>query len=158
MVSGQATASRWSEAEPGLGCSGEVECLGGSGGGLQGDPVAEGFEFADVVALLAFWVDAGVVVAGAQVVETGLGIGQEVPGDDQDGTADRDDGFLLASSAGDAPVALSQERVGLGCRHGGLAQGPGQVAVAVTGGPGALLAAGRFFDSWGEPGPCLLYT
>ncbi len=32
--------------------------LGGlSGGGLQGDLVAEGFELADVVALLTFWVD-----------------------------------------------------------------------------------------------------
>ena len=39
--------------------------MGGSGCGLQGDLVAEGFEFADVVALLMFWVDAGVVVAGA---------------------------------------------------------------------------------------------
>jgi hypothetical protein len=35
-----------------MGCSGEVECLGGSGGGLEGDLVAECFEFADVVALL----------------------------------------------------------------------------------------------------------
>jgi hypothetical protein len=38
-----------------MGCSGEGECLGGSGGGLEGDFVAEGFEFADVVALLTFW-------------------------------------------------------------------------------------------------------
>jgi len=29
-----------------------------------------------VVALLTFWVDAGVEVAGAEIVETGLGIGQ----------------------------------------------------------------------------------
>jgi hypothetical protein len=35
-----------------------------SGGGLQGDLVAEGFELADVVALLALRVDAGVVEAG----------------------------------------------------------------------------------------------
>jgi len=59
----------------GMGCSGEVECLGGSGSGLQGDFVAEGFELADVVALLTFWVDPGVVVAGSQVVVTGFGIG-----------------------------------------------------------------------------------
>ena len=49
-----------------------VNGLGRSGGGLQGDPVAEGFEFADVVALLTVWVDAGVVVAGAEVVEPGV--------------------------------------------------------------------------------------
>jgi hypothetical protein len=36
----------------------EVECWGGSGGRFEGDLVADGFEFADVVALLTFWVDA----------------------------------------------------------------------------------------------------
>ena len=45
--------------------------MGGSGGRLQGDLVTEGFEFADVVALLAVRVGAGVVVAGAEVVELG---------------------------------------------------------------------------------------
>ena len=39
---------------------------------MQGDLVAEGFEFADVVALLAFWVDAGVVVAGAEILESSV--------------------------------------------------------------------------------------
>ena len=34
--------------------------MSASGGGLQGDLVAEGFELADVVALLALWADAGV--------------------------------------------------------------------------------------------------
>jgi hypothetical protein len=28
---------------------------------------------------------------------------------------DRDDGFLLASPSGNAPVTVAQERVGLGC-------------------------------------------
>jgi len=41
---------------------------------LEGDFVAEGFEFADVVALLTFWIDAWFVVAGAQVVITGFWI------------------------------------------------------------------------------------
>jgi hypothetical protein len=40
-----------------MGCSGEVEYLL-SGGGFEGDFVAEGFELADVVALPTFWVDA----------------------------------------------------------------------------------------------------
>ena len=47
-----------------------------SGGRVESDLVAEGFEFADVVALLTFWVDAGVVVAGSQVVVTGFRIGE----------------------------------------------------------------------------------
>ena len=89
-----------------------VNGLGRSGGGLQGDPVAKGFEFADVVALLTFWVDARVVVAGAEVVELDCVVAQQVPDDDQDGTTDRDDGLLFPAAASDAPVAFAQERVG----------------------------------------------
>ena len=40
-----------------------------SGGGFEGDLVAEGLELADVVALGALSVDAAVVEAGAQVLE-----------------------------------------------------------------------------------------
>ena len=47
-----------------------------SGGGLQGDLVAEGLELADVVALGALSVDAGVVEAGAQVLEPCGRVGQ----------------------------------------------------------------------------------
>src|SRR6266516_3253135 len=54
-----------------------------SGGGFEGDFVAEGFELADVVALAVVGVDAPVVEVGAQVVEAGLGVGQQVPDDDQ---------------------------------------------------------------------------
>ena len=86
--------------------------MSGSGGGLQSDPVAEGFEFADVVALLTFWVDARVVVAGAEVVEPGGVVAEQVPDDDQDGTADRNDGLLLASSAGDASGSAAVRRRG----------------------------------------------
>jgi hypothetical protein len=43
----------------------------GSCGGLQGNAVTEGFELTNVVALLTFWVDTGVVVADAEVVELG---------------------------------------------------------------------------------------
>ena len=45
----------------------------GSGGGFEGDLVAQGLELADVVALGAVGVDAGVVEAGAQVVEATVG-------------------------------------------------------------------------------------
>jgi hypothetical protein len=43
-------------------------------------------------------------------VEAGVGVGQQVPDDHQDGTADRDDGVLGTAAAGDAPVALPRER------------------------------------------------
>ena len=43
-----------------------------SGGGLQGDLVAQGLQLADVVALGALGTDTGVVEAGAEIVEVGL--------------------------------------------------------------------------------------
>jgi hypothetical protein len=77
------------DAQPG---TGEAQ----SGCGLQGDLEAEGFELADVVACLAVRADAVVVEVGAQVVVAGLRIRQQVPDDDQDRAADRDDGLFLA--------------------------------------------------------------
>jgi hypothetical protein len=62
-------STRRSAAEPGP-SSGWVSALGG---GLEGDLVAERFELADVVALGALSVDAGVIEAGAQVAEAGGG-------------------------------------------------------------------------------------
>jgi hypothetical protein len=76
------------------------------GDGLERDLVAEGLQLADVVALAAFSIDAGVVEAGSQILEVSVRIGQQVPDDDQDGAADRDDGSLGATAPGDAPVAL----------------------------------------------------
>ena len=93
-----------------------------SGGGFEGDGVAEGFELADVVAGLAAVADAGVVEAGSKVGVARLGIGEQVPGDDEDGSADGDDGFLLAAAAGDPLVALAEEGAGPGCGDGGLAE------------------------------------
>lgn len=63
-----------------------------SGGGFGSDLVTERFEFADVVAFLTFWVGAGVVVAGAEVVEPGGVFAEQMPDDDQDGTSNRDAG------------------------------------------------------------------
>ena len=54
----------------------KTSAAGVLGGGLKGDLVAERFELADMVALGALWVDAGVVEAGAQVVEAGVGVGE----------------------------------------------------------------------------------
>ena len=76
-----------------------VEC---SGCGFEGDFVAEGFELSDVVAALGGGVDVSVVVVGAEFVEPGVGVGEQVPDDHQDRAADRDDRLLLAASSGDA--------------------------------------------------------
>jgi hypothetical protein len=58
-------------------------------------------------------------------VVAGVGIGQQVPDDDQDRAADRDDRFLLAAASGDASVALTEEGVGAARRRRGLAKDPG---------------------------------
>jgi hypothetical protein len=95
-----------------------------------------------VVALGAIGVVAGVGEAGAEVVEVDLWVGQPGPDDDQDGPADRDDGPLGATAAGDAPVTLPEEGVGLAGSYGGLAEYPGQLRVAVAGGGRAFALAG----------------
>ena len=66
-----------------------------------------------MVALAAVGVDAGGVEVGAEVDEAGIGVGQQVPDDDQDGPADGDVGLGGAAAAGDPPVALAEEGVGL---------------------------------------------
>ena len=53
------------------------------GGGFEGDAVAERFELSDVVALLGVGVDVAVVVVGTELVEPGVGVGEEVPDDHQ---------------------------------------------------------------------------
>ncbi len=56
----------------------------------------EGVQATDVVAPGALGAGPGVGVVGSEIGEGGLLVGQQVPDDDQDGLADRDDGFLLA--------------------------------------------------------------
>jgi hypothetical protein len=72
-------------------------------------------------------------VVGAEIDEAGGGVREEVPDDDQDGTGHRDEGFLFADAAHQAPVALAEEGVGL--RGGGcdLAEDAFQVGVALAG-------------------------
>src|SRR4029450_11597265 len=101
----------------------------GSGGGFEGDLVAEGFELADVVALGAVGVDAGVVEAGAEVTEAGLGVDQQVPDNDQDGPAYRHDRLVGAASASDAPIALPKEPIGPPGSHGGLPKHAGALGL-----------------------------
>src|SRR5215217_7818298 len=124
-----------------------------SGGGFEGDLVAEGLQLADVVAPGALSVDAGVVEAGAQVLEPCGRVGQQMPDDDQDGPADRHDGPLGTAAAGDPTVALTKEGIGLAGGDGRLAEHPSQIRVAVPGRPAALAFAGRLLDAGGELGP-----
>ncbi|MDN5776108.1 MAG: hypothetical protein L0H96_04285 [Humibacillus sp.] len=58
----------------------------------------------------------GVVEVGAEINESGLRVVEQVPDDDQDGPADRDEGFLLAAPARDASIAFAEEGVGLAGR------------------------------------------
>src|SRR4051812_49678278 len=124
-----------------------------SGCWVEGHGESESLKFADVVADLALGVGAGVVVAGAEVDEVDVLIGEQLPDDGQDGAADRDDGSLLAAAVGDPPVALAEEGVGASGGDGGLAEYPGQVAVAVPGAGAALRPAGGLAHSGGEVGP-----
>src|SRR6202007_13858 len=55
------------------------DCVVGSGGGFEGDPVAEGGELGDVVADASLGDDAVGVVIGAEVGEGGGGGGGQVP-------------------------------------------------------------------------------
>src|SRR5215472_16895228 len=87
-----------------------------SGGGLflEQDLLAgEAFEFGDELALAAQRREP-VVPVGAEVGELGVWVGQQVPGDDQDGVADRDQGSLFAAAAGEPVVAGGQEGLGAG--------------------------------------------
>src|SRR6266568_9495671 len=108
-----------------MGCGG----AGGSGGGGEGDGEPQGFQLPDVVAGLVGFVDAVGVVAGAQVVVAGGGVGEQVPDDDQDGAGDGDQGFELAAALDQTPVALAEEGVGLGGCGGGLAEDPFEVGL-----------------------------
>ncbi|WP_239395167.1 hypothetical protein [Frankia sp. CiP3] len=63
----------------------------------------------------------------------GVGVGEEVPDDGQDGASDRDDRFLLPAASGDASVAFAEEGVGAAGGDGAFAQDAGEVGVAVSG-------------------------
>ena len=64
-----------------------------------------------MVAGLAVLVDAAGVEVGAEVVEAGGGVGQQVPDDHQDRAGDGDQSFELADAADQAAVALAQGKV-----------------------------------------------
>ena len=67
------------------------------------------FGLSDEVGFPALPGDPGVVVAGTEVVVGGVGIGEQMPDDGEDGVAHSDDGAAFAAAPGDALVALGQE-------------------------------------------------
>jgi paraquat-inducible protein B len=82
--------------------------------------VAQRLKLVDEVAGLAALVDAAGVVVGAEVLEAGGGIGEQVPDDHQDRAGHSDQSFTLADAPDQAAVALAKEGVGLGGGGGGL--------------------------------------
>src|SRR5215469_6236941 len=104
------------------------------------------------VAGASFLVDVGGVEVGAEVVVGGVGVGEQVPDDDQDGAGHGDEGFAFASAFDQAAVAFAEERVAAGGGRGGGAEHGLQVGVASGGLPAAAFAAG-LSDLGGEVGP-----
>jgi hypothetical protein len=73
--------------------------------------------------------------------------------DDEDGTAEGDDGSFGALLSGDASVVFAEEGGGSAGGDGCLAQDSGQVGVAVAGAGAAFVLSGRFPDTGGEACP-----
>src|SRR3954470_18129178 len=118
---------------------------------LQGDPVAEAGELLDESVTLPVGVAAGEVVP-AEVVVVAV-VGQQVPGDDQDGVADGDGGLLLADPAGQSPELGGQVGVaGAGGGPGALGEDVLQPDIAVGGLARAAFAAGDVVAR-ADPGP-----
>ncbi|GAB7184563.1 hypothetical protein ATKI12_6373 [Kitasatospora sp. Ki12] len=90
--------------------------------GGEGDLVAELFELPDEDAGLAGGIAEAVVPLGAEVLVGGVGAVDQVPGDDEDGAGDGDQGSVVAPSFDQAAVARAEEGVGAGGGGGGLAQ------------------------------------
>src|SRR6266536_1583779 len=92
----------------------------------------------------------------AEVGEVGVGVGEQVPDDGEDGVADGDQGAFLAAALDDPLVAGGQEGAGPGGADGGFAEGAAEPGIALAGGGGfAAPGAGRW--SWRAsscgPGP-----
>jgi hypothetical protein len=103
----------------------------------------EGFEWGDEAGLLAFGVDAAGEVVAAEFVVDGVGVGADVPGDDEDRVADGHGGSFLASPPGDLPELGGEVGVaGSASGPAALGEDPRQRRVAL-GGPAGLVLARR---------------
>ncbi len=114
--------------------------------------VAEGLELADEGAGLAGWVEVALVPVGSEFLVGGVGVVDQVPGDDEHRAGDGDQGFGMAAALDDAPVAGAEEGVSAGGGVGGLAKGAFEPGIALPGWAGGVLRAG--LDRAGaQPGP-----
>src|SRR3989442_1048971 len=110
-----------------------------SGGGLEGDVVAEAFELGDEAAGGAFGVAAAEVVAAGLAVE--LAAGEHVPAGAEDRVLDGADRFAVPDPRALAAVERLQVGVLAAARgHRGVLEGGVEPAAAFAGTPGALFA------------------
>src|SRR5215218_5578142 len=131
-------ASGRAEGPRGVGCDG----VSWSGGGLEGDGVAECFELFDEPAGAVFGGVAPGEPVGAEFAEGDAVAGDVVVGD-QDVVAGGADRFRVAAATADLPVVGGEVGVlGAGGGVGGLGGGCAQPAVAVAGFAGAASVAG----------------
>src|SRR6478736_1281344 len=154
MVSGQPKA-------PGeAGSCGIAAGLGSCGGiGDDGFTVAdddvlagERLELGDQIAGAAVHVDPGFVVSRPEITKCGHGVRKQVVDDGQHRVAGGDDGFLLATASGQAPVTGAQEGVGTRIGEGDAPEGACEPWVSPT----AALAfglTGRLVGLRAELGP-----
>ena len=122
-------------------------------GGLDGDLVAEAFQGAGVAAGAAADICLALVVAGPEVLVSGVGVGQEGVGDDELAPHDGGLGLLLRHAGAQAPVLGAQEGLGPADADGCLAECPANVGVAAAGGVLALALARGFRHPGSLPGP-----
>ena len=104
---------------------------GSSGGRFEGVLVAECLKLAEVGACLALRAEAVAVDVRAEVVVASLRVGQQVPDDDQDGAADRDESVLCGrGGVHDDPhgAAGLADRSSSAARHPRRGRRPGQGA------------------------------
>src|SRR5438034_1952339 len=125
---------------------------GRSGGRFEGHLEPEAFEAADEPALAMLRVEP-VEVVRPEVLVDGVGIVEQVIGDDEDAVGDREGGALVAAPPGEAPV-LGPEvvRPHAAGSLGGLGEGRAQPAIARAR-LAALALAGALAVAGAQPGP-----
>jgi hypothetical protein len=113
-------------------------------------------QLADEVALAVPAAGSFLVVAVAEVVVAGVGVGEQVPDDGEDRVADGDDRASLAAAAGDLVRPLAEEGAGPGRGGDDLAEGGGEPGIALAAGGALGLAGGAAADgaNWAQETRC----
>src|SRR6185369_7802714 len=134
MVSGQPKAP--GEAGSSCNAAGLGSCggIGDDGFTVADDDVLAGerLELGDQIAGTAVFVDPGFVVSRPEITKCGHGVRKQVVDDGQHRVAGGDDGFLLATASGQAPVTGAQEGVGTRIGEGDAPEGACEPWVSPT--------------------------